>query len=195
MSVTLDDFAAAHAAGAPQVVDVREPAEYVGGHVPGAASIPMGQLPDRLAEIDRSKPVFVICQGGGRSSAMTDVLLHHVFETHIHNDYVTGGLALAECTGAGYFVNGADEVAYDRTPISDAEEVTVGTSMVVRALATPGHTFSHLSYALTVGGEPVAVFTGGSLLYGATGRPDLMGSEHTDDLGPRPVRLRAPAGL
>ncbi len=110
------------------------------------------------------------------------VRISHVFETHIHNDYVTGGLALAECTGAGYFVNGADEVAYDRTPVSDAEEVTVGTSMVVRALATPGHTFSHLSYALTVGGEPVAVFTGGSLLYGATGRPDLMGSEHTHDL-------------
>lgn len=89
MSVTLDDFAAAHAAGAPQVVDVREPAEYVGGHVPGAASIPMGQLPDRLAEIDRSRPVFVICQGGGRSSAMTDVLLHHGFDAHS----VIGGTA------------------------------------------------------------------------------------------------------
>jgi rhodanese-related sulfurtransferase len=69
--VTLDDFAAAHATGAVQVVDVREPAEYVAGHAPGAASIPMGQLSDRLAEINRSKPVFVIRQAGGRSSAMT----------------------------------------------------------------------------------------------------------------------------
>ena len=51
--VSLDDFAAAHSTGAAQVIDVREPAEYVTGHVPGAASIPMGQLPDRLAEIDR----------------------------------------------------------------------------------------------------------------------------------------------
>ncbi|MGI8458188.1 MAG: MBL fold metallo-hydrolase [Propionibacteriaceae bacterium] len=110
------------------------------------------------------------------------VRISHVFETHIHNDYVTGGLALAECTGAGYFVNGADEVAYNRTPIADGEEVLVGASMRLLALATPGHTFSHLSYALTAGREPVAVFTGGSLLYGATGRPDLMGSEHTDDL-------------
>ena len=58
----------------------------------------------------------------------------------------------------------------------------MGTSMLVRALATPGHTFTHLSYALTAGGEPVAVFTGGSLLYGATGRPDLLGHEHTHDL-------------
>lgn len=79
--VSLDNFAAAHAAGA-QVVDVREPAEYVAGHVPGAASIPMGQLPDRLAEIDRSKPVFVVCEAGGRSSAMTDVLLHRGFDAH-----------------------------------------------------------------------------------------------------------------
>lgn len=60
--VTLGDFAAAHSTGAAQVVDVREPAEYVTGHVPGAVSIPMGQLPGRLGEIDRSKPVFVVCQ-------------------------------------------------------------------------------------------------------------------------------------
>lgn len=86
--VNLDNFAAAHAAGA-QVVDVREPAEYVAGHVPGAASIPMGQLPDRLREIDRSKPVFVVCEAGGRSSAMTDVLLHQGFDAHS----VTGGTA------------------------------------------------------------------------------------------------------
>ena len=87
--VTLDDFAAAHSTGAAQVIDVREPAEYTAGHVPGAASIPMGQLPDRLAEIDRSKPVFLICQSGGRSAAMTDVLLHHGFDAHT----VTGGTA------------------------------------------------------------------------------------------------------
>lgn len=87
--VSLDDFAAAHATGTAQVVDVREPAEYVAGHVPGAASIPMGQLPGRLNEIHRSKPVFVICQSGGRSSAMTDVLRHHGFDAHS----VTGGTA------------------------------------------------------------------------------------------------------
>ena len=80
--VTLDDFAAAHSTGAAQVIDVREPAEYTAGHVPGAASITMGQLPDRLAEIDRSKPVFLICQSGGRSAAMTDVLLHHGYDAH-----------------------------------------------------------------------------------------------------------------
>ncbi len=114
------------------------------------------------------------------------VVLTDVFETHIHNDYVTGGLALARATGAAYHVNAADEVAYQRTPITDGDEVAVGDRLVVRAIATPGHTYTHLSFALIEDGEPVGVFTGGSLLYGATGRPDLLGPDHTDDL----VRLQ-----
>ena len=56
--------------------------------------------------------------------------------------------------------------------------------MRVTAVATPGHTFTHLSYVLTGAGagERTAVFSGGSLLYGATGRPDLLGPRHTGDL-------------
>ena len=88
-TVTTSDLAAAQAAGSAQVVDVREPAEFVTGHVPGATSIPMGELVDRLTEIDPSRPVFVICQAGGRSSAMTDVLRHHGFDAHT----VEGGTA------------------------------------------------------------------------------------------------------
>ena len=112
------------------------------------------------------------------------VRLTHVLETHIHNDYVTGGFALAEATGATYVVNGADEVSFERTPVADREELAIGPRMRVTALATPGHTFTHLSYALrdTATGTDVGVFSGGSLLYGATGRPDLLGPEHTDDL-------------
>lgn len=110
------------------------------------------------------------------------VRLTHVFETHIHNDYVTGGLALARRTGADYLVNGEDGVSFTRTPVTDGQVVEVGGRMRVTALATPGHTFTHLSYALDDRGEQVAVFSGGSLLYGATGRPDLLGPEHTHDL-------------
>jgi glyoxylase-like metal-dependent hydrolase (beta-lactamase superfamily II)/rhodanese-related sulfurtransferase len=110
------------------------------------------------------------------------VRLTDVFETHIHNDYVTGGLALARRTGAAYHVNAADEVAFERTPVRDGDTVAVGDRMRVTALATPGHTFTHLSYALSDGSQDVGVFSGGSLLYGATGRPDLLGPEHTDAL-------------
>ncbi|WP_328303805.1 MBL fold metallo-hydrolase [Actinomycetospora sp. NBC_00405] len=106
----------------------------------------------------------------------------HVAETHIHNDYVTGGLDLAARTGATYLVNAADEVGFARTPIADGDEVTVG-SMRLRAIATPGHTHHHLSYALLdESGTVAAVFTGGSMLYGTTGRTDLVSPDDTVEL-------------
>jgi hydroxyacylglutathione hydrolase len=106
----------------------------------------------------------------------------HIAETHIHNDYVSGGLALARATGAEYLVNAADPVRFGRTPISDGDTVEVGAHMRIRVLATPGHTFTHLAYVLAAGDAVAGVFTGGSLLYGATGRPDLLGPEHTPAL-------------
>jgi hydroxyacylglutathione hydrolase len=110
--------------------------------------------------------------------------LTHVFESHIHNDYVTGGFALARRTGAAYLVNAEDEVSFERVPVRDGEIVEIGPRMRVTAIATPGHTFTHLSYLLTGAptGEPRAVFSGGSLLYGATGRPDLLGPQHAGEL-------------
>lgn len=110
------------------------------------------------------------------------VRITHVFETHIHNDYVTGGHALAAATGAAYHVNAADPVTFDRVPVSDGDVIAVGDGMRVTVLSTPGHTFTHLSYALSEAGDQVAVFTGGSLLYGSVGRPDLLGPDHTHDL-------------
>jgi glyoxylase-like metal-dependent hydrolase (beta-lactamase superfamily II)/rhodanese-related sulfurtransferase len=110
------------------------------------------------------------------------VRITHVLETHIHNDYVTGGLALAEATGASYHVNAEDEVSFERAPIRDGDVVEVSPTLRVRAISTPGHTYTHLSYALESDGEETGVFTGGSLLFGATGRPDLLGDDHTHDL-------------
>ena len=257
------DTAAELIEGGASAVDVREPDEFAAGHVPGAVNIPMGQLSNRLDELDRDRRQVVICRSGNRSDAMTDVLisagfeasnmlggtqewvesgrpveqpqtsaltvrvietpslgdrsylvhdgrvalvvdpqrdidrvlevleadgvrLTHIFETHIHNDYVTGGFALAQATGAAYHVNAEDEVSFQRTPVRDGDVVEVGERMRVRVLATPGHTFTHLSYALAersgAGETAVGVFTGGSLLYGATGRPDLLGPDHTDAL-------------
>ncbi|GAA2001176.1 MBL fold metallo-hydrolase [Catenulispora subtropica] len=110
------------------------------------------------------------------------VRITHVFETHIHNDYLTGGYALAEVTGAAYHVNADDPVAFDRVPVRDGDLIAVGPDMRVRVLATPGHTFTHLSYVLEHKTDgvwiTVGVFTGGSLLHGAVGRPDLLGARH-----------------
>ncbi|MGH8866842.1 MAG: rhodanese-like domain-containing protein [Actinomycetes bacterium] len=110
------------------------------------------------------------------------VRLADVLETHIHNDYVTGGLELARHTGAEYVVSADDEVSFARTPIRDGDVLTAG-SMRVRALHTPGHTYHHLSYVVeNAEGRPEAVFTGGSMLYGTSGRTDLLGPEHTTTL-------------
>jgi rhodanese-related sulfurtransferase/TusA-related sulfurtransferase len=49
------------------VLDVREPAEYAFGHIPGAISIPLGELENRAAQLDQNKEVLVICRTGNRS--------------------------------------------------------------------------------------------------------------------------------
>lgn len=109
------------------------------------------------------------------------VRITHVLETHIHNDYVSGGLELARRTGAIYVVAAAEEVAFDRSPVEPGEWIEVGRFALV-ALHTPGHTPTHVSYVLEAGGERQGVFSGGSLLYGAVGRTDLISPELTHEL-------------
>ncbi|MHB1524684.1 MAG: rhodanese-like domain-containing protein [Candidatus Dormibacteria bacterium] len=113
--------------------------------------------------------------------AAAGVGLSHVFETHIHNDYVTGGFALAAATGARYVVAGADQVQFVRVPAGDGSQFQSG-GLTVRALRTPGHTPNHLAYVVAEGGRQGAVFTGGSLLYGTVGRTDLISPELTEEL-------------
>ena len=105
-----------------------------------------------------------------------------VLETHLHNDYLTGGLELSGRVGADYVVPAGDTVAYDRVPAADGDDLEAGP-MRLRVLHTPGHTHHHVSYVVAdADGQVQAVFTGGSMLYGATGRTDLVGPEHTDEL-------------
>ncbi|HEX5540375.1 MAG TPA: MBL fold metallo-hydrolase [Micromonospora sp.] len=115
------------------------------------------------------------------------VRITHVAETHLHNDYVSGGRHLAQLAGAQYLMAAGEEVGFDRIPVADDDVVPVSDRMRLRVLATPGHTFHHVSYVLdqpdTDGGwAPVGVFTGGSLLFGTTGRTDLLGTVHAREL-------------
>jgi len=79
--VPLAAFAAAHSDGAI-VVDVREPGEYVGGHVPGATLVPMGQLPSHLHKLPRDMPIYLICASGNRSLAMTGYLMRAGYDAY-----------------------------------------------------------------------------------------------------------------
>lgn len=111
-----------------------------------------------------------------------DVRITLVLETHVHNDYVSGGLELARLTGADYGVAAADDVPFDRRPLADGDVMELSSRMRVRAVATPGHTYHHLSYVLEGANGPVGVFTGGSLLFGTTGRTDLQGRQSSEEL-------------
>lgn len=72
------------------VLDVREPAEYARGHVPGAVNIPQADIATRLDEIPRDRPVAVICQGGMRSLRATQFLWQSGYRQVVN---VRGGTA------------------------------------------------------------------------------------------------------
>ncbi|MFJ9139084.1 rhodanese-like domain-containing protein [Streptomyces sp. NPDC102256] len=119
----------------------------------------------------------VVAAAAGRG-----VRIAYVAETHVHNDYVSGGLELARLTGATYLVPAAARVSFDRTPVADGDTLPVEDGLALRALATPGHTPHHTSYILQEDGREVAAFTGGSLLIGSVGRPDLVEPRLTEKL-------------
>ena len=105
----------------------------------------------------------------------------HVVETHVHNDYVSGGLDLAQRTGAAYLVPSGSDVDFDHRPAGDGDIFTAG-QMRLRVMHTPGHTHHHVSYVLETEQGVRAVFTGGSMLYGSTGRTDLVSAADTGGL-------------
>lgn len=110
------------------------------------------------------------------------VRISHVLETHIHNDYVTGGLELSRVTGAEYVVPAGDDLGYERRAVADGDTVDAGP-VRLQVMHTPGHTHHHVSYVLRDSGDKVVgVFTGGSMLHGTTGRTDLLGDDHTEEL-------------
>ena len=110
-----------------------------------------------------------------RLAEQHDVQLRFVLETHLHNDYVSGGPDIARATGAELVLPAAAGAAYDHTQAFHLEDLDGGKGLTVRPIHTPGHTPEHTSYVVLIDGEPVAVFTGGSLLVGSAGRPDLLG--------------------
>jgi sulfur dioxygenase len=78
-------------AGHVQVLDVREPAEFQGplGHLPNAVLIPLGRLQERMAELDRERPVVAVCRSGSRSARAVAMLQQAGF-TQVAN--LAGGM-------------------------------------------------------------------------------------------------------
>ncbi len=73
-------FLAQRPLGEYTLLDVRQPEEYADGHLPGSQLVPLGELHQRIDEIDRSKPTIVYCRAGVRGANGTGVLLNAGFE-------------------------------------------------------------------------------------------------------------------
>ena len=115
------------------------------------------------------------------------VAITHIFETHIHADFMSGSRELAARLGsASIFASGEGDAKYDFEvqKIGDGDRFEFG-SVVLTARHTPGHTPEHLAYELAEkqrADQPWGVLTGDSLFVGSAGRPDLLGEEETEEL-------------
>lgn len=107
--------------------------------------------------------------------------LRYVLETHLHNDYISGGQDLAKSLGGELVLPSGAAPVFRHRPAFHNEDLN-GGAFTVRPIHTPGHTPEHMSYLMVIDGESVAVFTGGSLLVGSAGRSDLLGLERADTL-------------
>ncbi len=108
----------------------------------------------------------------------------HVLETHLHADFISGHMELAERTGSKIYVSRSAECAFDHVPLSDGDNIEL-EDMTLKVLETPGHTPEHVSFVVidrSRGDEPIGVFTGDTLFVGDVGRPDLF-PDIAQDLG------------
>jgi hydroxyacylglutathione hydrolase len=110
----------------------------------------------------------------------------HIFETHTHEDFLSGAPELAALTGAAIFRGGrgAGPVGYGAA-LPDGAVFCVG-NLQIRALATPGHTYDSVSLVLAdcnVSDDPVAVFTGDALFVGGVGRTDFYPGQDEEVAG------------
>jgi hydroxyacylglutathione hydrolase len=121
------------------------------------------------------------------SAAAHGLTIRHIFETHLHADFVSGHKELAERTGAQIYIGAQADAEFPHVALHDGFDLQVGR-LKIRALETPGHTPESTCLVLhdeEKGEQPWAVLTGDTLFLGDVGRPDLS-THHT------PVQL---AGL
>jgi hydroxyacylglutathione hydrolase len=100
--------------------------------------------------------------------------IRHIFETHLHADFVSGHKELAARTGAKIYIGAHANAEFPHVPLTDGFEVKMG-AVRIRALETPGHTPESVCL-------PCAVLTGDTLFIGDVGRPDLSKTHTSREL-------------
>jgi len=128
------------------------------------------------AVIDPQRDVDIYLQAASEQN----LKIRHIFETHLHADFVSGHKELAARTGAKIYIGAQANAGFPHVPLTASSEVKIG-AVRVRALETPGHTPESICLVITdeeksTGADsvqPSAVLTGDTLFIGDVGRPDL----------------------
>ncbi|HYM78160.1 MAG TPA: rhodanese-like domain-containing protein [Candidatus Dormibacteraeota bacterium] len=103
------------------------------------------------------------------------VTIRHIFETHLHADFVSGHRELAARTGAKIYIGAEAGATFTHVDVRDGFELKFGKASI-RVLETPGHTPESICLVVTDDAKtsaPWAVLTGDTLFIGDVGRPDL----------------------
>lgn len=127
------------------------------------------------AVVDPQRDVRPFIAAAESRSATID----YVFETHVHNDYLSGGRELA--SRGAQVVAPAGRLEFPHLGVADGDGITIGGTRVV-TVAAPGHTYEHVAYLAEQGGTARGAFTGGALLMAAVGRSDLLTPADTPQL-------------
>jgi len=100
----------------------------------------------------------------------------HVIETHLHADFVSGHVELAERTGAAILLGAGSGAGFAHVPVEDGRTIALG-DLTLTLWSTPGHTPEGIVILAEAPGEPARLFTGDTLFLGDVGRPDLVGAK------------------
>jgi hydroxyacylglutathione hydrolase len=121
--------------------------------------------------VDPQRDVEIYLQAAEANKAS----IRHIFETHLHADFVSGHRELAARTGAKIYIGARAEAQFPHVAVRDGFALQVGR-ISINALETPGHTPESICLVITDQeklAEPWAVLTGDTLFLGDVGRPDL----------------------
>jgi glyoxylase-like metal-dependent hydrolase (beta-lactamase superfamily II)/rhodanese-related sulfurtransferase len=102
--------------------------------------------------------------------------IKYIIETHLHADFVSGHIELAQKTGAKIVFGAKASAEFKHLAVKDGDVLAVG-EVNLKILETPGHTPEGISIVIDTSGEPKKVLTGDTLFIGDVGRPDLVGSK------------------
>ena len=132
----------------------------------------------RAVVVDPRRDVGVYLQ----EAAQGGLRIERVIETHVHADFLSGHLELADRTGAVISYGAGADVGFPIDPLHDGQRLSLG-EVTLEILATPGHTPESICVVVWEHPDdpvPHGVLTGDTLFVGDVGRPDLLASAGTD---------------